>query len=122
MKIYRKRSKNLQQISEKLELRPKDPELWEQLGDLYDKSQVKFKKQAIFAYENALKYSTSEEQKGSLFYSLGMVNEELKDWKKAKIFFKKEMAHKFPGKYLTYDNHHFQYFQMTLLLDSKMVT
>ena len=85
MKIYRKRSKNLQQISEKLELRPKDPELWEQLGDLYDKSQVKFKKQAIFAYENALKYSSSEEQKGSLFYSLGMVNEELKDWKKAKI-------------------------------------
>ena len=48
-------SKKLKDISEKLELRPKDSDLWEELGDLYDKPEVKFKKQAIFAYEHAAK-------------------------------------------------------------------
>ena len=104
-----KLSKKLKELDEKLELRPKDPDLWEEIGDLYDKPQIKFKRLAIKAYENAVKYSTAQEKKGSLFYSLGLLNEELgfqdpkhdpKHWKKAKYFFKKEIAHTFPGWYI----------------------
>ena len=90
-------SKKLKDISEKLELRPKDPELWEYLGDVYDKPEVKFKKQAIFAYENAAKYATTQEKRGNMYYTLGLLNEELKNWEKAKMFFKKEIAQTFPG-------------------------
>ena len=104
-----KLSKKLKELGEKLELRPKDPDLWEEIGDLYDKPQIKFKSKAISAYENAIKYSTAQEKKGNLFYSLGLLNEELgfqdpkhdpKHWKKAKDFFKKEIAHTFPGWYI----------------------
>ena len=93
MKKFLQLVKKIKDVEEKLLVRTKDSLLWEELGDFYDKSLVKFRQKAIQAYEQSLKYAdTDSNRKSDLCYSLGSLHEEQRDWFKAKKYYSQEIS------------------------------
>lgn len=89
---FSKLSRKLQKVDHELELKGNDAKLWESRGDLLDSPLIKFKKRAVKSYNKALDLKPEDTR---LLYTIGLINEELKQWKTAQEYYQKELNH--PG-------------------------
>ena len=80
--------KHLNSIEEK----PSNSDLWNKVGDIYDLT-FNFKKKAIHAFEQALAFSNGNlENQSKYCFTLGLLYEELKMWKKSKEYYKRDLS------------------------------